>query len=36
MVAHGLNPSTQEAETELCEFEANLVYIGSSKLTKAA
>jgi hypothetical protein len=25
IVAHSLNPSTQEAETDLCEFQARVV-----------
>ena len=30
-MAHAFNPSTQEAEAELCEFEASLVYKVSSR-----
>ena len=26
VVAHAFNPSTQETETDLCEFKASLVY----------
>jgi hypothetical protein len=30
VIVHAFNPSTQEAE-DLCEFEASLVYIVSSR-----
>ena len=32
VVTHASNPSTWKAETDLCEFEAGLVYIVSSRL----
>ena len=31
VVAHTFNPSTREAQADLCEFEANLVYRASSR-----
>ena len=35
MVAHAFNPSTREAEADLCEFEASLVYKASSGTARA-
>jgi hypothetical protein len=36
VVAHAFNPSTWEAEAgDLCEFEASLVYRGSSRIVRA-
>jgi hypothetical protein len=34
-VAYALNPSVQEAEENLCKFEASLVYKVSSRTTMA-
>jgi hypothetical protein len=35
VVAHAFNPSTWEAETEISEFEASLVYRVSSRTARA-
>ena len=35
VVVHAFDPRVQEAETELCEVQASLVYIVSSKITRA-
>jgi hypothetical protein len=35
MATHAFNPSTQEAETDLCEFEASLVYKVGSRTVRA-
>lgn len=35
MVAHTFNPSTQEAETDFCEFGGSLVYRVSSRKVRA-
>jgi hypothetical protein len=34
-VIFGFNYSTQEAEIDLCEFKANLIYIVSSRTARA-
>jgi hypothetical protein len=34
MIVHIFNPSTQEAEAELCEFKASLIYSVSSRAAR--
>ena len=36
MLVYTFNPSTPEAEADLCEFQTSLVYIVSSRIARAA